>query len=693
MLRGGSGIAVATTMLFDSFPMIKSNEMGHRSNALLARTSAQTVFPHLETEPFLAALVRSSDDAIIGKTTTGIVVLWNEAAEALYGYKADEMIGCDIALLIPPDRPDELPAILHRVQSGFTVRHLQTERLRKDGTTVAVSLTVTPVIDACGAVLGMSTIAHDLTLHNRQLAELRDAHRRSDETLSTLETLHGSAPVGLGFVDREFRIIHLNEMLAAVNGSTVKDQLGKTVAESIPGIWPQIEPAFRHVLENDESVLNIETSGEIAAEPGHQRHWLASYYPVHLDTEVIGVGIVVVDITERRQAEDFRSTVMNNMAEGLVTVDAQGLLTSMNNAASRMLGWTEAELLGKVMENYILDQGHGGESIEEGNRELLKVRSEGRTVHLDDHAYLCKNGSALAVAISASPLIAGASLDGAVIVFRDITDEKSERRRVKRELAALTWVGRIREALDEERLVLYSQPIVPLNGGQASEELLLRMVARNGDLILPDAFLGVAERYGLITEIDQWVVKQAVRLAASGRHVGANLSAESIVTMDLLAIIRQELEQTGAEPSNLVFEITETALMRDIEKGHSFAHGVVELGCGIALDDFGTGFGTFTHVKKLAIKYLKIDIEFVRGLVGSTANQHVVKAIVNLAQGFGCETIAEGVGDDEALKLLRDYGVDFGQGFHLGRPAPLGQSEDGALGGACHASSRCDGPG
>jgi PAS domain S-box-containing protein len=551
------------------------------------------------------------------------------------------------------------------------VRNLQTERLRKDGTTVTVSITVSPVVDSDGAVLGISTIAHDLTRHNRQIDDLREAHRRTDETLSTLETLHGSAPVGLGFVDREFRVIHLNEMLAAVIGSTVKEQIGKTVAESVPEIWLQIEPAFRHVLEHDECVLNVETSGEIASEPGHQRHWLANYYPVHLDAEVIGIGVVVVDITERRQAEDFRSIVMNNMAEGLYTVDAQGRLTSMNDAATKMLGWTEKELLGTEMRDLLLSQGGGDETIEEGNRKLLSVRGEGRHVRLEDHAYRCKNGSVLSVAISASPLLSGASVEGAVIVFRDITEEKSERLRVKRELAALTWVGRIREALDENRMVLYSQPIVPLRGGQPSEELLLRMVGRDGEIIGPDAFLGVAEKYGLITEIDQWVIKQATHLAATGRHVGANLSAESLVALDMLALIEHEIQQSGADPANLVFEITETAIMRDIEKCHAFARGIVALGCGIALDDFGTGFGTFTHVKKLDVKYLKIDIEFVRGLIGSSANQHVVKAIVNLAQGFGCETIAEGVEDGETLALLQEYGVDFAQGFHLGRPAPL----------------------
>jgi len=183
--------------------------------------------------------------------------------------------------------------------------------------------------------------------------------------------------------------------------------------------------------------------------------------------------------------------------------------------------------------------------------------------------------------------------------------------------------------------------------------------------------LGVAEKYGLITEIDRWVVRQAIRLAAGGRHVGVNLSAESMVTLDLLALIEGEIHEADANPSNLVFEITETALMRDIDKGEAFARGIAALGCGLALDDFGTGFGTFTHVKKLPINFLKIDIEFVRDLVLSSANQHVVKAIVNLAQGFGCQTIAEGVEDAGAMKLLGEFGVDFAQGYLLGRPVPV----------------------
>jgi EAL domain-containing protein (putative c-di-GMP-specific phosphodiesterase class I) len=160
-------------------------------------------------------------------------------------------------------------------------------------------------------------------------------------------------------------------------------------------------------------------------------------------------------------------------------------------------------------------------------------------------------------------------------------------------------------------------------------------------------------------------------VAASGRRVQANLSALSISSLDLLPVIEHALAAAGADPSNLVFEITETALMEDVEAGEAFARGVAEIGCDLALDDFGTGYGSFTRLKRLPIKYLKIDLEFVRDLASSAGDRHVIEAIVGLARGFGQKTIAEGVEDSETLALLGDSGVDFAQGYHLGRPAPL----------------------
>jgi EAL domain-containing protein (putative c-di-GMP-specific phosphodiesterase class I) len=292
-------------------------------------------------------------------------------------------------------------------------------------------------------------------------------------------------------------------------------------------------------------------------------------------------------------------------------------------------------------------------------------------VRMTDDAFTRRDGSVFPVAYSAAPVLDGDKVNGVVVVFRDTSEERGERDRLRRELDALAWVGRIREAMDERRLVLYSQPIVPLADGERSQELLLRMIDRSGEVILPGSFVPIAERFGQIAEIDRWVITNAIAVAARGQHVEVNVSAHTIATGDLLPLIERLLGDAGADPANLVLEITETALMRDLKAGVEFAQRLAEIGCGLALDDFGTGFGSFTYLKKFPVRYLKIDVDFVRDLVDDPGNQHLVQAIVNIAHGFGCKTIAEGVEDERALELLRDYGVDYAQGFLLGRPAPL----------------------
>ena len=359
------------------------------------------------------------------------------------------------------------------------------------------------------------------------------------------------------------------------------------------------------------------------------------------------------------------------MVEGLYALDDQGRLTFMNSAASKLLGWSEEELRGKPMHAAIHFQHADGSPHADDECELLKVRVQGRPVRMMHDAFTRKDGTIFPVAYSAAPLMSGTHVRGVVVVFRDTSVEHAEEDRARRELDTLAWVGRIQDALDQDRFVLYSQPIVPLAGGQPSQELLLRMRGQGGEIIAPGSFLPVAEKYGQIGEIDRWVIGEAVRLAAGGMRVEANLSAASVGNLDLLSLIERQLRDAGADPSNLIFEITETALMEDVEAGTAFAHGLAGIGCQLALDDFGTGFGSFTYLKAVPVTYLKIDIDFVRDLGSNPANQHLVRAIVGLADGFGYKTIAEGVEDAETLALLKDYGVDFAQGFYLGRPAPI----------------------
>lgn len=233
----------------------------------------------------------------------------------------------------------------------------------------------------------------------------------------------------------------------------------------------------------------------------------------------------------------------------------------------------------------------------------------------------------------------------------------------------LTWADRIREALDRERIVVYAQPIVDLRDGSvAREELLVRMLDADDDIIPPSSFLPTAERLGLITEIDRLVLAKAIELAGRSRPIAVNVSGASLSDPRLIEDVRRAIAE-GLNPAWLDFEITETAAISNMANARAFADAVTAIGCGLGLDDFGTGFSSFSYLKELPIQHLKIDIEFIRDLPRSPTDQRLVQALVQFARAFGQETVAEGVEDSETLALVRAFEVDYAQGFHIGEPA------------------------
>ena len=243
----------------------------------------------------------------------------------------------------------------------------------------------------------------------------------------------------------------------------------------------------------------------------------------------------------------------------------------------------------------------------------------------------------------------------------------------------LDEAGRLRRGLAEGRLLLHAQPIVNVTTGETSQyELLVRLQDDgSGELLMPGAFLYVAERFDMIQEIDLWVVDQAISLIAAHSAEGrtplleVNLSGKSIGDQALAAFIERRLAVTGIDPRALIFEITETAAVANLDDAQRFAERLRRLGCRFALDDFGAGFGSFYYLKHLPFDYIKIDGDFIRGLASSSTDRIVVQAIVTIAKGMGKETIAEFVGDDETTRLLADAGVDYAQGYHVGRPGPV----------------------
>jgi EAL domain-containing protein (putative c-di-GMP-specific phosphodiesterase class I) len=243
--------------------------------------------------------------------------------------------------------------------------------------------------------------------------------------------------------------------------------------------------------------------------------------------------------------------------------------------------------------------------------------------------------------------------------------------------ARQTWSERIRDALDNDRFELWEQPIQALERfGEDRSEVLVRMLGADGDAIPPGVFMYIAERFGQVQAIDRWVIGRSIELMAERRRHGrdhvleVNLSGASITDEGVIDFIASEVANAPIDPTRLVFEVTETTAIVNVERARRFARRLADLGCQFALDDFGAGFGSFYYLKHLPFDCVKIDGDFVKELPSSPPDQLTVQAIVRIASGLGKETVAEYVQDEDTLALLREFGVDFAQGYHVGRPRP-----------------------
>lgn len=252
-------------------------------------------------------------------------------------------------------------------------------------------------------------------------------------------------------------------------------------------------------------------------------------------------------------------------------------------------------------------------------------------------------------------------------------DVQPERVRARRR-----WTERIRDAVESpDGFVLFEQPIMRLSDGALDRsELLLRMRDEQGEIVGPHLFLPVAGRYGQMQAVDRWVIRSALQLlrdrtaAGHGGDLEINLSGESLSDPRMADFAVREIEAAGVDASRLIFEVTETSAIGNLEASRSFVARLTALGCGFALDDFGAGFSSFAYLKALPLGIVKIDGQFVRGLRGSRHDRITVRAMVDVARGLGKQTVAEFVEDEATLELLRSFGVDFAQGYHVGIPAP-----------------------
>jgi len=559
-----------------------------------------------------------------------------------------------------------------------------------------------------------------------------DVHRRNAEgslrrARGRLESAFSNAPIGMALVDMDGRWLQVNNALCRITGHTESELKAKSLRSLIhPDDINLDVPLLLQLLDGEISSYQIEKR---CLHSWGQFVWMMITVSLVHDEEGQALYLIMQfqDISERRElAGRLEYLVDHDFLTGLYNRRhfEQELAREVERAAR--YGSPGVVLLIDVDNFKTVNDTFGhlaGDDLLKGIAGLLKHRMRHTDILArvggDEFAALLPHTNATQAAAVADDFVKALDKQAAMLAnqsiritasvgvasFDDISDAEVLARADVAMYAAkqagrncfnvyqpfdgsedqrnlrCSEADRMRQAIEEDRFLLYCQPILDLKTDEVSQyELLLRLPGIEGcEPLAPNSFLYVAERFGIILAIDSWVVRKAITLIAecerSGRSLtlNVNLSGKSIGDPQLAVFIENALVEGGIDPSCLVFELTETAAIANLPQARAFADRMHRCGCRLALDNFGAGLASFYYLKNFPFDYLKIDGEFIHRLSVNPLDQLLVKAIVGIAQGMSKKTIAESVEDTNAVCLLRDIGVDYAQGYHISPPKPVAE--------------------
>ena len=674
---------------------------------------------------FLAAIVDSSNDAIISKTPEGLILTWNRAAERIFGYTAKEVIGKPVLRLFPPERIHEEAMLMQRVLRGEPIRNMETQRLRKDGQLIDLSISVSPIYDDQGKVIGISKIARDIS-HNKHIERaLNHQHERLRITMNAIGE-------GVVTTDQHGVIDYINPVAENLLGQRLHEVLGHPVAEVMYLIndesrAPVVNPILACLADREVKLMDRQTI--LINQLGREIYVEDSAAPI-IDNqhELIGAVMVFRDVTaDYQQNKEMNYQATHDALTGLINrrefeVRLQSLLSQVSDQDARhtllYIDLDHFKLVNDTCGHAVGDQllkqvvglmascmrdvdtlaRLGGDEFavllehcdfNQGMRvaqQICERVGDFRFVH-DNQQFrvgtsiglvvIDKHWSDLQALVQAADASCYAAKEAGrhrVHVYQESEQQADHRR------GDVNLINELEYALNEERFTLYWQQIMPVKQQSGIHgEVLLRLKGLNDhETLQPASFLPAAERFHMISRIDRWVIRHVLQWMQQHRAelshlttLSVNISGQSLDDLHFQKDLLELVSHSQCDLTTLCFEITETAAITNLARTATFIENMRKLGVRFSLDDFGTGISSFGYLKNLQVDFLKIDGLFIENLAASPLDQATVRCISEIAKICHIQTIAEYVQNDEVQNLLIGFGIDYVQGFLRHRPAPL----------------------
>ncbi len=728
-----SGVALQEEFFIDT-PGINASWLAHQVTpladgvAITSRDISQRKRDELElstNRAFLQSLIDHLPVIVYSKSmqaaTYGQFMLWNKAAERITGLAAALVVGKTDRELFAPNIADAYQQHDRNILASGAAITIPIHPLRRpDGTRRVLRTHSLPVFDVTGAVEFVLGISEDITeLHAEHLA-LEASEQRLRVTLNSI----GDAVIT---TDMAARVTYLNPVAERMTGWLLEDAMHRPLCEVFRIFRGDGELALPDpvALVITSGVASSTPGSVMLAGPGGVRTAIEDMAAPIRDVGDVMLGVVLVfhDVSQAHvMAEKMSHLAAHDALTGLLNRREfeyrleQAVVTASSESKEHTVLYLDLDQFkivndtcGHVAGDELLRQlttllqatlrlsdtlaRLGGDEfgvlLEScATTPALRVAEQLRQTVSDFHFVWLDKSFPIGVSIGLVTFGAGVTTpdilrmaDSACYVAKDkgrnrvhvYTEDNAELAHRK---GQMSWVARLQQALDEDRFVLYRQPIMALGQGLGShDELLLRLCADDGSLIPPMAFIPAAERYGLMPALDRWVVRRALATHTL-RHppgslsvlVAINLSGTSICDETFLPFVLEQFALTGVPPSEICFEITETAAIANLGEATVLIRALKAIGCKFSLDDFGSGMSSFTYLKHLPVDYLKIDGSFVKDMMDDPVDRAMVEAIHRIGHVMGLQTIAEFVESDAIIGALREIGVDYAQGYAIGKP-------------------------